>query len=169
MENTFLSIVRIRKITKRGGGIVTNSERQIYWGEIALGDELPTQEFPLSVFRLVMAAGSNRDFNSIHHNTEYAQATGAPEMYANNFFLQGMWEKTVREYIGLGGVIKSLKGFRMSSFNTVGDTVRTKGKVKNKWEEGGECFVELEVWSENATAISVGPGTMIATIPNNDK
>lgn len=146
-----------------------NHKQQVYWDDISLGDELPPQEFPLSAFRLVMAAGSNRDFNSIHHNTEYAQSTGAPEMYANNFFLQGMWEKTVRNYIGLGGVIKSLKGFRMSSFNIVGDTVRTKGKVKSKWQENGENFLELEVWSENATGISVGPGTIVATVPNHEK
>lgn len=143
-----------------------SNKKQIYWDDVGMGDELPTQEFPLSVFRLVMAAGSNRDFNSIHHNTEYAQATGAPEMYANNFFLQGMWEKTVREYIGLRGVIKSLKGFRMSSFNTVGDTVVTKGRVQDKWQENGENFLELEVWSENTTGVSVGPGTMVVTIPN---
>lgn len=148
---------------------MTNSRKQVYWDEVSLGDDIPTQEFPLSVFRLVMAAGSNRDFNSIHHNTEYAQATGSPEMYANNFFLQGMWEKAVREYIGFAGIIKSLKGFRMSSFNTVGDTVITKGKVKSKWQEQDESFIELEIWSENATGISVGPGTIVATLPNRDE
>lgn len=142
---------------------------QLYWNDVLLGDEIPTQTFPLSVFRLVMAAGSNRDFNSIHHNTSYAQETGAPDMYANNFFLQGMWEKAVREYIGLAGVIKSLRGFRMGSFNIVGDTVITKGKVKKKWKEKEEHFIELEVWSENTTGISVGPGTIVATIPNDEK
>lgn len=141
-------------------------QKQLLWKDVSLGDEIPTQAFPLSVFRLVMAAGSNRDFNSIHHNTAYAQATGAPEMYANNFFLQGMWEKAVREYIGLQGMMKSLKGFRMSSFNTVGDTVVTKGKVRDKWQKDGENFIEMEVWSENATGISVGPGTIVATLPN---
>src|SRR5699024_1438241 len=143
-----------------------SNKKQIYWDDVGMGDELPTQEFPLSVFRLVMAAGSNRDFNSIHHNTEYAQATGAPEMYANNFFLQGMWAKTVREYIGLRGVIKSLEGFRMSSFNTGGDTVVTKGRGQDKWQENGEYVLDLEVWSENTTGVSVGPGTMVVTIPN---
>lgn len=138
---------------------------QRYWEDVSIGEEVPSVEFPLSVYRLVMEAGANRDFNSIHHNTEYAQGTGAPEMYANNVFLQGMWERTVREYIGLAGTMKSLKGFRMKVFNTVGDTVTTKGTVKNKWQEGTNGFVELEIWSENSKGITVGPGTVLVQLP----
>lgn len=138
---------------------------QRYWEDISEGDEVPTVEFPLSVYRLVVEAGANHDFNSIHHNTDYAQKTGAPEMYANNIFLQGMWERTVREFIGLGGVMKSLKGFRMKIFNTVGETVITRGKVRRKWLENGEAFADLEIWSEHSKGISVGPGSVIVTLP----
>lgn len=139
---------------------------QRYWEDVAEGDEVPAVEFPLSVYRLVVEAGANRDFNSIHHNTEYARKTGAPEMYANTLFLQGMWERTVREFIGLDGVMKSLKGFRMKIFNTVGDTVVTKGIVKRKWQEGGEALVALEIWSENSKGVSVGPGTVVVALPH---
>jgi len=139
---------------------------QRYWEDIIVGDSLSPVEFPLTVARLVMAAGSNRDFNSIHHNSEYAQETGAPDMYTNVIFLQGMWERTIRDYIGLAGTIKSLKGFRMKVFNTVGETVVTKGTVKKKWRNGDDPLVELEIWSENSKGISVGPGTVVVTIPS---
>ncbi len=142
---------------------------QRHWEDISEGDEVPTIEFPLSVYRLVVEAGANRDFNSIHHNSEYARKTGASEMYANTIFLQGMWERTVREFIGLGGFIRSLKGFRMKIFNTVGDTVVTKGRVKRKWQEGEEALVDLEMWSENSKGISVGPGTVVAVVPRRQK
>ncbi len=139
--------------------------KQRYWEDVAVGDEVPPVAFPLSVYRLVVEAGANRDFNSIHHNTEYARQTGAPEMYANTFFLQGMWEKTVREFIGLAGKIKRIAGFRMKMFNTVGDTVVTKGIVRRTWQEGEEALVELEMWCENTKGVSVGPGTVIVTLP----
>jgi hypothetical protein len=138
---------------------------QRYWEDVSEGDEVPALAFPLSVYRLVVEAGANRDFNSIHHNTEHAQKTGAPEMYANTIFLQGMWERTVREYIGLAGVMKSLKGFRMKIFNNVGETVITKGRVKRKWQERREALVDLEIWSENSKGISVGPGIVVITLP----
>lgn len=141
---------------------------QRFWEDVVEGDEVPAVAFPLSVYRLVVEAGANRDFNSIHHNTEHAQRTGAPEMYANNVFLQGMWERTIREFIGLAGTMKSLRGFRMKIFNTVGDTVVTKGRVRRKWREGAESFVELEIWSENSQGISVGPGIVTVTLPSRE-
>jgi acyl dehydratase len=142
---------------------------QRYWEDVSEGDEVPALAFPLSVYRLVVEAGANRDFNSIHHNTEHAQKTGAPEMYANTIFLQGMWERTAREYIGLAGVMKSLKGFRMKIFNTVGETVVTKGVVKRKWQESEEALVELQIWSENSKGISVGPGSVIVALPSRQR
>ncbi|WP_342244576.1 acyl dehydratase [Pseudomonas sp. OTU5201] len=136
-----------------------------FWEDVAQGDALTPLAFPLSVARLVVAAGANRDFNAIHHNSEYAKATGAPEMYANTLFLQGMWERAVRDFIGLNGQLLGMKGFRMSSFNLVGDTVTVKGEVIRTWREGGRGLIEIRIWSENAKGISVGPGSVIASMP----
>ena len=143
---------------------------QRHWSEVAVGDTLPPLRFPLTVYRMVMAAGANRDFNAIHHNTEHAQSTGAPEMYANVMFLQGMWERTVREYIGLAGTLHAIRGFRMKSFNTAGDTVVVQGRVERKWiddsaDEAQRRRLELEVWSENRHGVSVGPGTVVVSLP----
>lgn len=135
------------------------------WDDVSVGEELGPLSFPLTVHRLVMAAGANRDFNAIHHNGEYARAAGAPDIYANNFLLQGMWERLVRERVGLGGVIHRLSGFRMRIFNTVGDSVMVKGRVLAKWVDANAGYVEFEIWSENAHGISVGPGKVLATMP----
>ncbi|WP_330186357.1 MaoC family dehydratase N-terminal domain-containing protein [Dactylosporangium sp. AC04546] len=139
--------------------------RQRWWDDLTVGEPLGAIRFPLSVYRLVMAAGSNRDFNSIHHNTEWARATGAEEMYANVVFLQGMWERCVREFIGVRGTIRQLSGFRMRSFNTVGDTVTVQGRVVRLWEESGIGYAELRVWSNNRHGVSVGPGSVVVTLP----
>ena len=136
-----------------------------YWEDVNEGEELSTLRFPITVYRLVMAAGANRDFNAIHHNSEFAKASGAPDMYANNMFLQGMWERCVRDYIGLGGVIRKLSGFRMKSFNVVGDTVVVKGHVVRKWLDGTNAYVECEIRSENSRGVTVGPGRVVATMP----
>jgi acyl dehydratase len=138
---------------------------QRYWDDVVEGESLAPLSFPLTIYRLVMAAGANRDFNAIHHNSDYARATGAPDMYANNLLLQGMWERTVRQFIGLAGVIRRQSGFQMRVFNTVGDTVVVKGRVERKWREADAAFVELSLWSENAKGVSVGPGRIVATLP----
>jgi acyl dehydratase len=138
---------------------------QRYWDDVEEGADVPPVAFPLSVYRLVVEAGANRDFNSIHHNSEYARASGAPEMYANTGFLLGMWERTVREFIGLGGSIRRIAGFRMRRFNTVGRTVVVRGRVKSKRREAGDALLELEVWSELAGETTVGPGIVTVTLP----
>jgi acyl dehydratase len=135
---------------------------QCYWDDVEEGADVPAVAFPLSVYRLVVEAGANRDFNSIHHNSEYARESGAPEMYANTGFLLGMWERTVREFIGVGGSIRRIAGFRMRRFNTAGGTVVVRGRVKSK-RDGG--LVELEVWSELGGETTVGPGIVTVALP----
>jgi acyl dehydratase len=139
--------------------------KQRTWEDVAVGEELLSLAFPLSVFRLIVAAAGTRDFNAIHHNSRYAQATGAPEMYACAMFLEGMWERVVREYIGLAGTIQRIDGFRMRVFNTVGDTVVVKGTVKEKRLDRDIGLVDIEVRSENAQGVSLGPGVVTVTLP----
>ena len=140
-------------------------QQQLAWDDIAEGQELPPVAFPVTVYRLAMEAGANRDFNAIHHNSEYAKASGAPEMYANTTFLLGMWERAVREFIGVRGRIVAIKGFRMKSFNVAGTTVVVKGRVNRTWVDGDRGLVELEVWSENGDTVSVGPGLVTVSLP----
>ena len=139
---------------------------QHYFEDVKEGDDVPSVNFDLTVQRLVIEAGANRDFNPIHHNSRIAVNQGAPEMYANNVFIQGMWNRTVEEFIGLGGRIKKVGPFRMRIFNTVGSTVVTKGTVKRKWQEKGENLVELEIWCENPRGVSVGPGPVLVSLPS---
>ena len=135
------------------------------WEDVEEGHEIPPVEFPLTVYRLVVEAGANRDFNSIHHNSEFAHASGAPEMYANTGFLLGMWERTVREFVGIEGAIRRIAGFRMRTFNTVGRTVIVRGTVRRKWREGSDGLLELELWSEAGGERTVGPGTVTVSLP----
>jgi len=139
---------------------------QLFFEDVKVGDEVPSVAFPITVQRLVMEAGANRDFNGIHHNREIARSYGAPDMFCNNFFLQAMWERTVREYIGLRGIICKIGPFRMRIFNPVGDTVVVKGTVLRKFQQNERNLLELRMWSENSRGISVGPGPVLVTLPS---
>lgn len=133
--------------------------------EVSVGEQLPVVELPLTVYRLVMAAGSNRDFNSIHHNSEYARSTGAEEMYANTSFLMSAWERSVRDWMGPAGRIRGLRGFRMRSFNYVGDTLRVLAEVAGTRVEDGTGVVEIAIRCENSAGVSVGPGVVVVELP----
>ncbi len=135
------------------------------WDDIAIGDAIGTITFPITVSRLVIAAGANRDFNAIHHNKAFARTTGAPDIYANSLFLQGMWERAVRAYIGPSGRIWSLGGFRMRSFNCPGDTVVVSGTITEKWMDGDKAMIRIELRSDNKAGLTVGPGFVTAEVP----
>lgn len=135
------------------------------WNDVKEGDRLPDVLFPLTVTRLVMAAGANRDFYPIHHNAEFARETGATDMYANTFFLQGMWERSARDYIGLAGHLRSITGFAMKSFNTPGQTVTVEGRVLRKWMEADAGLIEIEMLSRTPLGVSVGPGKVVVALP----
>lgn len=139
----------------------TTSAIQRRLKDVKVGDELTPVSFPITVYRLVMAAGANRDFNSIHHNTEYAQSTGAREMYANTTFLLGMWERAIRDWIGPAGTIHSISGFRMRSFNYAGDTTTVTGKVTGI--DG--ATIRIEMTSSNSAGSTVGPGVVTVSLP----
>jgi acyl dehydratase len=133
--------------------------------DVEVGERLEPVAFPLTVYRLVMEAGACRDFNSIHHNTEYARSTGAPDMYAATAFLLGTWERAIRQYIGVAGTIRSIAGFRMRRFNPVGTTVVVHGEVTSMAVDGGVGVVELALRSENGGEVTVGPGSATVTLP----
>ena len=140
-----------------------------FFEDVAVGEQLPVVEYPLTVYRLVMAAGANRDFNSIHHNSEYARSTGAAEMYANTSFLMSAWERCVRDWMGLAGTIRGIRDFRMRSFNHAGDTLRVLGEIRDTRLEDGVGVVDVAVRCENAGRVSVGPGTVTITLPRREE
>ena len=142
---------------------------QRLWSDVVEGEVLAPLQVPLTLYRLVMAAGANRDFNSIHHNSAFARASGAPEAYANTYFLQGLWERCVRDYIGPAGCIHSLQDFRMHSFSTVGQTLTIQGRVLRKWLDAGAhagaAMAEIELSTRTPSGITVGPGRMLVSLP----
>ena len=139
---------------------------QNHYEDVNIGDLTTPVTFNITVQRLVYQAGGNRDFNAIHHNDDIARAGGAPAMYANNGFIQGMWERAYREFFGVEGWIQKVGPFRMRIFNVVGEPTVVRGKITNKWQENGNNFVQLEMWSETPKGISVGPGPIVGTLPS---
>jgi hypothetical protein len=121
-------------------------DKQLYFEDVVIDAELQSVSIPLSLQRLVMEAGANRDLSSIHHDNDAAVATGAPGVYMNTYFIMGMIERLVREWMGLQGQIKKIGPLRMKMFNCVGNTVVFTGKVRQKNEE--DHLVVLDIRSE---------------------
>jgi len=119
----------------------------MHLSDIVPGAELPPISIPITLQRLVMEAGANRDLSLMHHDTKVAQATGAPDAFANTFFLMGMFERLMRDWAGPKARIRKIGPLRMMIFNAVGDTVHFKGVVESVDETTGT--VTLDMWVES--------------------
>jgi hypothetical protein len=115
--------------------------------QVEEGTALPAVSIPITLQRLVMEAGANRDFSLIHHDTGVARATGAPDAFANTFFLMGMFERLLREWAGPKARIRRIGPLRMMVFNAVGDTVGFTGTVESVDADAGT--ISLELWGES--------------------
>ena len=130
-----------------------NMAERLNLSTIKAGDQLPTIAIPITLQRLVMEAGANRDLSLIHHDSNVARATGAPDAFANTYFLMGMFERLMREWAGPAARIRKIGPLRMMIFNPVGDTVQFKGVVASVDEAAGT--VSLDMWVESGRGKTV--------------
>jgi len=121
---------------------------------VQAGDELSPISIPITLQRLVMEAGANRDLSLIHHDTKVAQATGAPDAFANTYFLMGMFERLMRQWAGPKARIRKIGPLRMMIFNAVGDTVQFKGTVESVDKAAGTVSLDMWVQSDRGKTVT---------------
>jgi hypothetical protein len=130
---------------------------------VQAGDELPAISIPITLQRLVMEAGANRDLSLIHHDTKVAQATGAPDAFANTYFLMGMFERLMRQWAGPKARIRKIGPLRMMIFNAVGDTVQFKGTVESVDKAAGTVSLDMWVQSDRGKTVTA---KAVVELPN---
>ena len=142
-------------------------KKQLCWEDVRDGEDVPPVTLNLTIQRMVMSAGANRDFATHHHNTAMGQADGAPDMHLSPDSCFSMWERVITDWIGPVGRIKKVS-LRITTFNAAGDAVIVGGNVAKKWQEEGLNLVELNMKSEHARGTSM-QGTVIVALPSRSK
>ena len=125
--------------------------KQIFFEDVEVNDLIPVLRLPLTTNRLIMAAGANRDFVAMHNDNEAGRRAGAPGMFANTWYVMGLAERMLREWIGLRGEVVRIGPFRMSRFNCPGTVTECGGTVLDKRQEGGKCLVDLDIWQDDGS------------------
>jgi len=128
---------------------------------VAVGDEIDPISIPITLQRLVMEAGANRDFSLIHHDREVARATGASDAYANTFFLAGMFERLLREWMGPAGQLNKIVNLRMSAFNVVGDTLTVAGTVTAIDVDTAKVSIALRCATQSGETVTAEAGVTL--------
>lgn len=141
--------------------------------DFSVGVELPAFAIPLTLQRLVMEAGVNRDFTPTHHDRDLAARSGAPAPYANTPFVVALVEAAVRQWIGGQGRLLELD-VRIRHFNRAGTTLEVGGVVtavgplgdlaSDGLDPQGWTRVDATMWIDAGDTRNVD-GTVIVAVP----
>ena len=131
--------------------------------EIAVGDELPPFDLPVTSTVIVAGAIASRDFMPAHHDSEFAKAQGAPDMFMNILTTNGYVSRFVTDWAGPEAMIRSIK-IRLGVPATPDQPLRFSGQVSKTSDAGDECVIELTVRAANELG-DHATGTVVVTLP----
>jgi 3-methylfumaryl-CoA hydratase len=137
---------------------VVDWSRQIRFGDVQVGDEVPPYSIwlnyqrMLNYQRIVMSVSADRMFGSIHHNREIARDGGLNDIIFNTRGYEMMFEITLRRWMGLDARIMKMGPFRMVKNSHPGDTITGRAKVTGKEMKDGVGLVNLEIGVDNPRA-----------------
>jgi acyl dehydratase len=92
------------------------------------GSALNEKTIDLTLRRSVQAVGATRDLYPVHHDLEFARASGAEGIFFNTMFLQAFVGRCVCEWFGNDAFLRRLE-IAMRGSNYVGRTLSAKGEV----------------------------------------
>jgi len=137
---------------------------QVYFEDVAEGQEIPTLTEKCTSQRLVMWAAGSGDFYQIHYDKDFAQGNNLPDRITHGALKHALLGRLLHEWVGDGGRVKKV-ACQYRGMDMVNEDVICHGLVKRKFQEGGENLVELEVWTETPQGQKTTPGTAVVALP----
>ncbi len=116
--------------------------------EIAVGDALPPFELPVTSTVIVAGAIASRDFMPAHHDSEFAKAQGAPDMFMNILTTNGYVARFISDWAGPEAMIRKI-AIRLGAPAIPGQPLRFTGEVTETRSEADECLIEVAIRAAN--------------------
>ena len=98
---------------------------------VAVGDELPALEIPLTRSLIVATAIASRDYQDVHHDPGLAVERGSKDIFMNILTTNGFVGRFVTDWAGPDAVLTNVS-IRLGAPNYPGDTMTITGSVTEK-------------------------------------
>jgi acyl dehydratase len=135
----------------------------IDWHALRVGDELPTMVIEVTPTRVVAGAIASRDFMPVHHDRDYANQQGAPDIFMNILSDTGYCSRFLTDWAGPDAMVKHL-AIRLGLPVFPGHTLTYTGSVTALRREGDEGVVDVELRAINDLGEHVS-GTATISLP----
>ena len=135
----------------------------LQWGEIEVGDEVTPLEIPITTTMIVAGAIASRDFMPVHHDRDYANKQGSPNLFMNILTSNGYCVRFLTDWAGPEAMVMKLS-IRLGVPCFPDDPLRFTGSVTGKTEgSDGENFVEVTFRASNSLGDHVS-GTAVLSL-----
>lgn len=122
--------------------------RSLDWSEIRVGGELPALEIVVTSTVIVAGAIATRDLMPVHHDRDYANAQGAPDIFMNILSSNAYCSRFLTDWAGPETMIRQLS-IRLGVPVFPGSTLTFTGTVTGKSQARDEGTVEVEFRATN--------------------
>lgn len=118
------------------------------WGDLAVGDEVPLFELPVTATVIVAGAIASRDFMPAHHDHAFAIGQGAPDVFMNILTTNGYVSRFITDWAGPETVLRKI-AIRLGVPAVPGKPLRFTGVVTALRRQGEEGLVDIAVRAAN--------------------
>ncbi len=137
------------------------------WNTISVGDTLDPLVIDMTATRIVAGAIASRDFMPVHHDRDYANKQGAPDIFMNILSDTGWCSRFLTDWAGPEAMVTRL-AIRLGVPVFPGHTLTYTGTVTGTSRDGdsgsGDGLVEIEFVASNELGEHVG-GTATVRVP----
>ena len=112
------------------------------------GEELPPFELDVTATVIVAGAIASRDFMPVHHDRDYAQAQGAPDIFMNILTTNGYVARYVTDWAGPEAMLRRI-AIRLGGPAVPGLPLRFTGRVTGDRLAGDERVMEVTMQAAN--------------------
>jgi acyl dehydratase len=85
-----------------------SNDRDIDWGALRVGDAVTTMVVAITPSRVVAGAIATRDFMPVHHDRDYANQQGAPDIFMNILSDTAYCSRFLTDWAGPNTMIRNL-------------------------------------------------------------
>ncbi len=126
----------------------------LQWADINVGDEVTPLEIPITTTMIVAGAIASRDFMPVHHDRDYANKQGSPNLFMNILTSNGYCVRFLTDWAGPEAMVKNLS-IRLGVPCFPDDPLRFTGSVTGKTRGSAgnrtaENFVEVTFKASNS-------------------